>query len=136
MHRLYSLIAIKLLTVTKLNKVKNEQHHEITICENKEADQPCGNGKANQRLCFTTWIVQCLFFLSLQFPASIHLLCLCSYLSIYLHILSQSISDHHLSSVCVEPVLKPHCWFSQEVAQMLLLIQSRHFPFLFKNIQV
>ena len=49
---------------------------------------------------FATRIVQFLYFLNSKFPASSHLLCL-------------------YSSVCVEPVWKPHCWFSHEVAQML-----------------
>ena len=48
---------------------------------------------------FTTRIVQFLFFLNLKFPASSHRLCL-------------------YSSFCVRPVLKSHCWFSHDVAQM------------------
>ena len=44
------------------------------ICENKEADQLRGNHEADQRLCFTTWIVQSLFCLNLKFQASSRLL--------------------------------------------------------------
>ena len=42
------------------------------ICENKDADQPPGNRKADQRLCFR-YIVQSLFFLNPKFQASNHL---------------------------------------------------------------
>ena len=52
------------------------------ICGNKGA-----NFEADQRLCFTTRIVEFLYFLNLKFPA------------LY-------------SSVCVGPVRKPHCWFA------------------------
>ena len=48
---------------------------------------------------FVTWIVQFLYFTNPKFPASSHLLCLCS-------------------SVCVGHVRKPHCWFSHDVAQI------------------
>ena len=44
------------------------------ICEIKDADQLRGNREADQRLCFTTWIVQSLYFLNLKFQASSHLL--------------------------------------------------------------
>ena len=47
---------------------------------------------------FATRIVQFLYFLNPKFPVSSILLCL-------------------YSPVCVEPVRKPHCWFSHEVAQ-------------------
>ena len=50
---------------------------------------------------FASRIVQFLFYLNLKFQASSSFLCL-------------------YSSVCVGPVRKPHCWFSQEAAQMLL----------------
>ena len=43
------------------------------ICENKGADQLCGNGTADQRLCFH-YKVQSLFCLNLKFQASSHLL--------------------------------------------------------------
>ena len=46
------------------------------------------------------WIVQLLYFLNPKFQASSQLLCL-------------------YSSVCVEPVWKPHCWFSHEAAHFL-----------------
>ena len=46
----------------------------ICICENKDADQLCGNREADQRLCFRYLdIVQYLYFLNTKFPASSHL---------------------------------------------------------------
>ena len=57
---------------------------------------------------FAIRIVQLLYFLNPKFQASSQLLCL-------------------YSSVCVEPVRKPHCWFSHEVAHLLAieLVNSR-----------
>ena len=71
-----------------------------TICigENKETDQLCGNHEADQRLCFR-YTDSSSSFLNPKFQASSHLLCL-------------------YSSICVEPVWKPHCWFSQDAAPM------------------
>ena len=51
---------------------------------------------------FATQIVQFLFYLNPKFQASSSFLCL-------------------YRLVCVGPVRKPHCWFSHEVAQMLLI---------------
>ena len=51
---------------------------------------------------FATRIVQFLFFLNLKFPAFNHLLCL-------------------YSSVSGGPVRKPHCWFSHDTAQNVIL---------------
>ena len=51
---------------------------------------------------FATRTVQSHYFLKPKFPASSHLLCLCS-------------------SVCVGPVRKPHCWFSHNMAQIYAL---------------
>ena len=48
---------------------------------------------------FATRLVQFIYFLNPKFSASSRLLCL-------------------YSSVCVEPVRKPHCWFSHDAAQM------------------
>ena len=50
---------------------------------------------------FTTRIVQFLLYLNLEFQASSSFLCL-------------------YRPICVGPGRKPHCWFSHEVAQMLL----------------
>ena len=36
------------------------------ICENKDADQLCGNNEADQRLCFRYAIVQFLYFLNFK----------------------------------------------------------------------
>ena len=47
------------------------------LCENKDADQLCGNHTANQRLCFQ-YIVQSLYCLNPKFQVSIHLLWLYS----------------------------------------------------------
>ena len=48
------------------------------ICENKDADQLCGNRTADQRLFFATKIVQSLCFLNPKFQASSHLMWLYS----------------------------------------------------------
>ena len=72
-----------------------------TICigENKGADQLRSNCEADQRLCFR--YSDSTFPLLLKFQASSSLVCL-------------------YSLVCVEPVRKPHCWFSHEAAHLLL----------------
>ena len=44
------------------------------ICENKDADQLCGNREADQPFVFPTQIVQFLYFLNPEFQASSHLL--------------------------------------------------------------
>ena len=62
----------------------------ICICEN--------DTELTSAFVFATRIVQLLYFLNPKFQASINLLCL-------------------YSSVCVEPVRKPHCWFSHEAAR-------------------
>ena len=48
------------------------------ICENKGADQLCGNRTTDQAFVFATQIVQSLFFLNPKFQASSHLLWLYS----------------------------------------------------------
>ena len=48
---------------------------DFCICENKDADQLCGNHEADQRLCFRYRIVQSLPFLNTKFHASSHPLC-------------------------------------------------------------
>ena len=54
--------------------LKYEPRHEkpdFCLCKNKGEDELCGNCEADQRHCFfATWIVQFLFFLNLNFPAS------------------------------------------------------------------
>ena len=75
----------------------HEKKPTICICENKYADQLRGNCEADQRLCFRcAYKVQLLFFLNPKFPASNHLLCLCS-------------------RVCVRDVRKLHrsCFFHE-----------------------
>ena len=69
------------------------------ICENKGADQLRSNSEADQRLCFATRIVQFLFYLNRNVPVSGNLLCF-------------------YSSVYVEPVRRPHCWFSHDAAHL------------------
>ena len=68
-----------------------------TICigENTDADQLRDNREADQRLCFRykDSTLPLLLYLNPKFKPSSLLLCL-------------------YSSVCVGPVLKPHCWFS------------------------
>ena len=51
---------------------------------------------------FATRIVQFLFYLNLKFQVSGSFLCL-------------------YRSICVGPVRKPHCWFSHEAAQIILI---------------
>ena len=58
------------------------------ICENKDADQLCGNREADQRLCFAIRIVQSRYLLNPKFQASSYLLWL-------------------YSAVCVRPGWKP-----------------------------
>ena len=59
------------------------------ICENKDADQLCGNRTTDQRLCFRyIYIVQSIYFLNPKFQALSHLQWL-------------------YSPVCVGPGLKP-----------------------------
>ena len=72
-----------------------------TICigENKGADQLRVNREADQRHCFRYSV----FYLNPKFQAS------CSFLCLY-------------RSVCVGPVRKPHCWFSHEAAQILIIV--------------
>ena len=79
-----------------------------TICigENKDADQLRGNREADQRLFFTTRIVQFLFYLNPKFQASSSFLCL-------------------YRLVCVGPVRKPHCWFSHEVVHFYTIDKER-----------
>ena len=52
------------------------RHEKPDFClgENKGADQLRSNCEADQRLCFTTRIVQFVYFLNPKFPASSHLL--------------------------------------------------------------
>ena len=68
--------------------------------ENKGADQL--TAKLISAFVFATRIVQFLFYLNPKFPASTSFQCL-------------------YRSVCVGPVRKPHCWFSHEAAQSLLV---------------
>ena len=68
-----------------------------TICigENKDVDQLRGvTAKLISAFDFATRIVQFLFYLNPKFQASSSFLCL-------------------YRPVCVEPVQKPHCWFSK-----------------------
>ena len=77
-----------------------------TICigENKDADQLRGY----RAFLFATRIVQFLFYLNPKFQASSSFLCL-------------------YRPVCVGPVRKPHCWFSHEAAQRLILAKMHPF---------
>ena len=69
----------------------------ICIAKNKGADQLRINCGADQCLCFSTWIVQFLYFLNPKFPASYHLLRL-------------------YRPVCVRPGRNQNCWFSHAQA--------------------
>ena len=83
--------------------VDGRRRRELTICigENKDADQLAVIAKLISTFVFATRIVQFLFYLNPKFQASSSFLCL-------------------YRLVCVEPVRKPHCWFSHEVAHMLV----------------
>ena len=72
----------------------------IFIGENKGADQLRGDREADQRLCF-------------RYSDSTIPLLLKSEIS------SFSLFSVLVQAVCVEPVRKPHCWFSHEAAHML-----------------
>ena len=50
---------------------------DFCICENKDADQLCGNREADQRLCFRYMdsTVQSLVYLNPKFQASSYFLC-------------------------------------------------------------
>ena len=73
------------------------------IWENKDADQLHSNCEVTAKLIslfvFATWIVQSLFFLNPEVQYSSLLLCL-------------------YRPVCVRPVRKLQCWFSQDTAQL------------------
>ena len=74
----------------------------ICICENKGADQLRGNREADQRLCFRYSDSTISLLLKSEISkASSSLPCL-------------------YRPVCVGPGRKPHCWFSHEVAQIIL----------------
>ena len=75
----------------------HEKKKTICICKNKGADQLRINCGADQCLCFSTWIVQFLYFLNPKFPASYHLLIL-------------------YRPVCVRPGRNPNYWFSHAQA--------------------
>ena len=73
------------------------------ICENKGADQLCGNNTADQHLCFATYIVQFLYLLNLKFQTFNHFLWL-------------------YSRICVEPVSNPQDMFSHDVAYICFIV--------------
>ena len=73
------------------------------ICENKDADQL--RGKLINAFVFATRIVQSLYFLNPKFQASSHLLRL-------------------YSLVCIGPGRKPEDRFSQNEAQMSLVMRT------------
>ena len=89
-----------------------------TIClgENKGVDQLRSYCEADRRLCFATQIVQFLFYSNLKFQDS------SSFLGLH-------------RSVCVGPGRKPHCWFSHEAAQ-ILIVQRMGLDFFFFNFEV
>ena len=75
----------------------------ICICENKDADQLRGNREADQRLCFRYMDSTIPLLLKIR---NFKLLAL--FLCLY-------------RPVCVRPVRKPHCLFSHEVAQFIVI---------------
>ena len=66
------------MRVTKILSISGVRNSDFCICENKGADQLCGNCTADQVLCFATWIVQSLNFLNPKFQVYSHLLWLYS----------------------------------------------------------
>ena len=72
-----------------------------TICKGENKDQI---SFAVSAFVFATRIVQFLFYLNPKFQGPSSFLCL-------------------YRPVCVEPVRKPHCWFSHEVAQIMALCE-------------
>ena len=75
---------------------------KLTICIGKKKKAQISftlTAKLISAFVFATWIVQFLFYLNPKFQASSSFRCL-------------------YSPVCVGPVRKPHCWFSQEAAHM------------------
>ena len=82
--------------------MSNEPRHvkiNIKHMRNKDEDHLRGHHEADQHLCFH--YMDSTLSLLFKFEISSHLLCL-------------------YSSVCVEPVQKPHCWFPHEAAQMIM----------------
>ena len=76
-----------------------------TICIGKNKTKTkTVTAKLISAFVFATRIVQFLFYLNPKFQASSSFLCL-------------------YKLICVGPVRKPHCWFSHEAAQMILIIQ-------------
>ena len=74
---------------------------DCCVCNSEKVQISFVTAKLISTFVFATRIVQCLFFLNPKFLACSHLLCL-------------------YSLVCVEPVRRPHCWFSHDTAQILL----------------
>ena len=64
---------------------------------------------------FSTRKLQFIFFLNTKHPASSHLLCL-------------------YCTVCVEPVGKPHCWFSQDTVHTLVSANWNMCASTFRNV--
>ena len=77
-----------------------------TICigENKVADLLRSNGEADQRLCFRYSDSTIPLLLKSEISSRRSS---CSFLCLH-------------STVCVEPVRKPYCWFSHEAAHILI----------------
>ena len=91
------------LEQTKLSHIMRKP--TICIRENKDADQLLGNREADQCLCFRYTDSTITLLSKSKISSFWQLMCL-------------------YSSVCVEPVQKPHCLFSHEVAQLLIDIKK------------
>ena len=84
----------------------NEPHYEKTNnLHMRKQRRRSATAMLISAFVFATRIVQLLYFLNPKFPASSHLLCL-------------------YRPVCGGPVRKPHCWFSQEAAQISMYLQQ------------
>ena len=80
------------------NKRNEPPHKKTSILHMRK--QRRRTAKLISAFVFATRIVQFLYFLNPKFPVFNHLL--------YLY-----------SPLCLRPVQKPHCWFSQEAAQIM-----------------
>ena len=92
----YQNFLLKMFNFYNLGKICISHGHVFVICENKDADQPCSNCKADQRLYFRGFTCNKVYFKA-RFQAS---------------------SPLWLFSM-VYVGLRPDCWFSHTKAHMV-----------------
>ena len=66
----FEISALKIIKFESNNISRLMKKPTNCICQNKDADQLCGNWEADQCFVFATRIVQFLFYLNLKFQAS------------------------------------------------------------------